>query len=149
MERRGFKNDEGTFLLDLVKLSLGVFIGALAALFAYEAINVWRLEHAARQLVQQAEQQGKAARAQAARQQQQQQQQQLENERRQEEQQKAITMADQLAKRLERERRARKEAAWNAFYQPSPACRADAVTAACANEHIAAKKRFEAQYADR
>lgn len=144
MERRGFQNDEGTFLLDLVKLSLGVFIGALAALFAYEAINAWRLEQAARQLVQQAEQQGKAARVQAARQQ----QQELENQRRQEEQQKAITMADQLAQRLERERRARKDAAWNAFYQPSPACRADAVTAACANEHIAAKRRFDAQYVD-
>lgn len=145
MERRGFKNDEGTFFLDLLKLSLGVFVGVLAALLAHEAINVWRLERAARQLVQQAEQQVKAARVQAARQQ----QQQLENQRRQEEQQKAITMADQLAQRFERERRARKEAAWNAFYQPSPACRADAVTAACANEHIAAKKRFEAQYADR
>lgn len=138
MERRGFQNDEGTFLLDLVKLSLGVFIGALAAMFAYETINVWRLERAARQLVQQAQQQEKASRAQAARQQQQ-----------REENQQAISMANELAQRLDRERRARKEAAWNSFYQPSPACRTDAVTAACANEHIAAKRIFDAQYLDR
>lgn len=145
MERRGFQNDEGTFLLDLVKLSLGVFIGALAALFAHEAINAWRLEYAARQFVQQAQQQEKASRAQAARQQQQQE----ESRQQQEERQQAIRMADQIAQRMERERRARKEAAWNAFYQPSPACRADPVTAACANEHIAAKRRFDAQYVDR
>ena len=46
MERRGFQNDEGTFLLDLVKIALGVFIGGLAAMFAYEGITAWRVEQA-------------------------------------------------------------------------------------------------------
>ena len=145
MQRRPFEKPENTFFADILKTALGVFIGALAALFAYEAINALRLEYAARQLVQNLEKEQKNARAQAARQQQQQQ----ENEQQQHEAQQAARMADQLAQRLERERSSRKQAAWTAFYQPSASCRADAVTAACANEHIAAKRRFDAQYVDR
>lgn len=145
MERRVFQNEESTFLLDIVKTSLGVFIGGLAAMFAYEGISAMRLEYAAKQLMQQAQQQEKAARAELVRQQQQQQQTQQERE----EERQALRRANQLAQRLERERQLRKEAAWRVFYQPSAPCRDDPVTAACANEHIAAKRRFEAQYVDR
>ena len=145
MERRGFQNEENTFLLGVVKTSLGVFIGGLAAMFAYEGISAMRLEYAAKRLVQQAQQQEKTARAELVRQQQQQQKIQQERE----EEQQATRRADQLAQRLERERRLRKDAAWRVFYQPSAPCRDDPVTAACANEHIAAKRRFEAQYVDR
>lgn len=145
MERRVFQNEESTFLLDIVKTSLGVFIGGLAAMFAYEGISAMRLEYAAKRLVQQAQQQEKTARAELVRQQQQQQKIQQERE----EEQQATRRADQLAQRLERERRLRKEAAWRVFYQPSAPCRDDPVTAVCANEHIAAKRRFEAQYVDR
>ncbi len=145
MERRGFQNEENTFLLGVVKTSLGVFIGGLAAMFAYEGINALRFEYAARQLVQQAQQQAqqqqKAARAEALRQQQQQQQ--IQQQRQEE------LRAAKLLQRLERERRARKEAAWVAFYQPSASCRDDPVNAVCANEHISAKRRFDAQYVDR
>ena len=145
MERRVFQNEESTFLLDIVKTSLGVFIGGLAAMFAYEGISAMRLEYAAKRLVQQAQQQEKTARAELVHQQQQQQKIQQERE----EEQQATRRADQLAQRLERERRLRKEAAWRVFYQPSAPCRDDPVTAVCANEHIAAKRRFEAQYVDR
>ena len=145
MERRVFQNEESTFLLDIVKTSLGVFIGGLAAMFAYEGISAMRLEYAAKRLVQQAQQQEKTARAELVRQQQQQQKIQQERE----EEQQATRRADQLAQRLERERRLRKDAAWRVFYQPSAPCRDDPVTAVCANEHIAAKRRFEAQYVDR
>ena len=141
MERRGFQNEENTFLLGVVKTSLGVFIGGLAAMFAYEGINALRFEYAARQLVQQAQQQEKAARAEAVRQQQQQQQ--IQQQRQEE------LRAAKLLQLLERERQARKEAAWAAFYQPSASCRDDPVTAVCANDHIAAKRRFDAQYVDR
>lgn len=137
MERRGFQNQENT----VAKIALGVFIGALAAMFAYEGINALRFEYAARQLVQQAQQQEKAARAEAVRQQQQQQQ--IQQQRQEE------LRAARLLQRLERERQARKEAAWAAFYQPSASCRVDAVTTVCANEHIGAKRRFDAQYVDR
>lgn len=152
MERRRFQNEEDTFLLDVVKTSLGVFIGGLAAMFAYDGISAMRLEYAAKQLMQQAQQQEKAARAELVRQQQQQQktqQQQQKIQQEREEERQALRRANQLAQRLERERQLRKEAAWRVFYQPSAPCRDDPVTAACANEHIAAKRRFEAQYVDR
>ena len=54
-----------------------------------------------------------------------------------------------LADRLQRERNARKDAAWAQFYKPSPACQADSGTTVCANEYMASRKRFEAQYVDR
>ncbi len=54
-----------------------------------------------------------------------------------------------LAARLETERQERRDAAWAKFYQPSPSCKADSGTAACANEYMAARKRFDGQYVDR
>lgn len=145
MRERRFENREDAYFSDLFKIALGVFIGALAALFAYETINVWRLEYAASKLVQQAQQQEKASRAQAALQQ----QQQREEQQRRRQEQQALRRADELVQRLQRERIARKEAAWHAFYQPSASCRVDGVTTVCANEHISAKRRFDAQYVDR
>lgn len=50
--------------------------------------------------------------------------------------------------RQESERRKRKQQAWEAFYQPSPACRADSLSYGCADAHIRAKTAFEAQYRD-
>lgn len=145
MRERRFENREDVYFSDLFKIAIGVFIGALAALFAYEAINVWRLEYAARKLVQQVQQQENASRAQAALQQ----QQQRENQERRRQEQQASIRAGELLQHLESERAVRKEAAWSAFYQPSPACKDDPNTAACANAHIAAKRRFDAQYIDR
>lgn len=145
MERRGFRNEEGTFLLDLVKISLGVFIGGLAAMFAYEGITALRIEQAMRKQADQINQaQRKAqqdlAKEQAGR------DQRVEQQRQQAQAQREAYQADQA---LQRARVQRRETAWNAFYQPSLACRIDAVTAVCANEHIAAKRRFDAQYVDR
>ena len=54
-----------------------------------------------------------------------------------------------LAQRLQVEREARKAVAWSQYFQPSAACKLDSGLAQCANEHIAAKKRFEASYVDR
>lgn len=145
MQERSFHSREDAYFSDIFKIAIGVFVGALAAMFAYETINVWRVEYAARKLVHQVEQQEKASRAQAALQQ----QQQREDQERRREEQQALRRANELVQRLERERTARKEAAWAAFYQPSASCRVDAVTTVCANEHIAAKRRFDAQYVDR
>lgn len=49
MERRPFNyNDhEGAFFTGMLQIALGVFIGALAALFAYEGISAYRMKLAA------------------------------------------------------------------------------------------------------
>jgi hypothetical protein len=41
----------------------------------------------------------------------------------------------------------RKESAWKRFYKPSPGCEAASTSVECANEHIRAKREFEARYA--
>ena len=144
MERRGFQNDDGTFLLDLVKIALGVFIGGLAAMFAYEGITAWRVEQALikeANKVKQAQRKAdeREAKEQADREQ-------RSAERRQQAQ--ARHDAYQASQALQRARAQRKESAWAAFYQPSQACTLDPTTASCANEFISARKRFEAQYKD-
>lgn len=57
--------------------------------------------------------------------------------------------AQALAARLEAERQQRRADAWARFFQPSPVCRADPATRPCADAHLAARKRFDAQYVDR
>ena len=49
MERQPFRysDNEGTFFTGMLQIALGVFIGALAALFAYEAISAYRMKLAA------------------------------------------------------------------------------------------------------
>ena len=46
MERQPFRysDNEGTFFTGMLQIALGVFIGALAALFAYEAISAYRMK---------------------------------------------------------------------------------------------------------
>ena len=62
---------------------------------------------------------------------------------------RASASARALAARLERERQERKELAWGNFYTPTAGCKVDSSTMACANEFMAAKKRFVASYVDR
>lgn len=146
MNRRPFQTeDEGSFLLDIFRLALGVFIGSLAAVFTYEAVVEYRIEQAARKataefnrLMKETNDERECQRL----------AEQLAREQAdQAERQKRSALA--LADRLERERKTRKNAAWESFYQPSPACKADSGTAACANEYMAARKRFDGQYVDR
>lgn len=145
MHRRSFQTeDEGTFLLDVFKIALGVFFGALAAAFSYEAILAYRAEEAIRKVQQQVKAQTDRMNADAARRGQQEAQ-----ERQQAEQQaEQLRNARALAARLETERQQRRDAAWSKFYQPSPPCKIDSGTAACANEYMAARKRFDGQYVD-
>lgn len=60
-----------------------------------------------------------------------------------------LKTAQALAARLEAERQQRRADAWARFFQPSPVCRADPTTRPCADAHLAARKRFDAQYVDR
>lgn len=60
-----------------------------------------------------------------------------------------LKTAQALAARLEAERQQRRADAWARYFQPSPVCRADPATGPCADAHLAARKRFDAQYVDR
>jgi hypothetical protein len=60
-----------------------------------------------------------------------------------------LRTAQALAARLEAERQQRRADAWARYFQPSPVCRADPTTRPCADAHLAARKRFDAQYVDR
>ncbi|MES2610156.1 MAG: hypothetical protein V4679_07940 [Pseudomonadota bacterium] len=60
-----------------------------------------------------------------------------------------LKTAQALATRLEAERQQRRADAWARYFQPSPVCRADPATGPCADAHLAARKRFDAQYVDR
>ncbi len=160
----------GSSLADIARIALGVFIGGLAALFVHDAIVGPRpVPPPAMPVVQQSRpvgdssmqsappvvaqpappapapepppppappqaeappQPGQAAQDQA----------------------KAaedLKNAQALAARLEGERQQRRADAWARFFQPSPVCRADPTTRACADIHLAARKRFDAQYVDR
>ncbi len=175
METRSFSAaGPGSFLRDVVRIALGVFIGGLAALFVHDAIVGPRpapppampavqqsrpmgdsnmqsappvvaqpappapapeqppppppppappQAEAPAQPVQAAQDQAKAA--------------------------EDLKNAQALAARLEGERQQRRADAWARFFQPSPVCRADPTTRACADLHLAARKRFDAQYVDR
>lgn len=144
MQRRNYENDGGVYLADLVKIAVGVFIGGLAAAFAYEGITALRLEYAAQKAVQEIRHQSDRANAQAV--QQQRQQMQLQQQQRIDEENARKFEAEQ--QRASIDRRERREAAWRAFYIPSQACQEDRTMVACANAHIAAKKRFNDQYVD-
>lgn len=58
-------------------------------------------------------------------------------------------MQAESAQRARAAEAARKEAAWKAYYQPAPICNdpPDSATfTKCANDHLRAKKQFEATY---
>ncbi|KRA06608.1 hypothetical protein [Acidovorax sp. Root568] len=148
MNRRPFRPEEedtGKFLVDVFKIALGVFIGGLAAAFAYEAILTYRAEEAMRKAAQEIKAQAARTNAEIAK------QNELNQQAKEEERQhmEGLRAAQALEKRLESERRQRKEDAWARFHQPSPNCKLDSGTTACANEYMAARKRFESQYVDR
>ena len=147
MERQPFRysDNEGTFFTGMLQIALGVFIGALAALFAYEAISAYRMKLAAQDAAKEmkaAVDRQNAAAAQARNRLEQQRQQAQEQEERQRQAQQAMIAEH-------RERQARKDAAFQRFYKPSSACQADPATVPCANEYMQAKKRFEDTYVDR
>lgn len=126
----------------ILKVAVGVFIGSLAAIFAWEGIHlvaaryaVIQAEEAMKQTLRdQRKRDAEAARQRAA--------QEAEQRAREAEVERAAAAAS-----VERERaRVAKEAAWKKFYQPSPACQADRSTMECANAYMRAKTQFEGTY---
>ena len=142
MFRREIEHSEGAFFGAFFVVFLGVFFGALAALLTYESIVEWRMERAAKQAAEQVQRQIQKSNAEVVR----------LNQQRQEAQAKASEAeaarrsALDLAARLERERKERKEQAFSKVFTPSPSCKVDSATPSCANEYMAARKVFEARF---
>lgn len=126
----------------ILKIAIGVFIGGLSAMFAWEGIHLLAAEYAAiraSEAMKQSIQDARKRDAEASRQR-------VDDEmaRRARE---AQAERDAAAAGVERERaRVAKESAWKRFYQPSAACRADGSTMECANAFMRAKKDFERSY---
>lgn len=149
-------SSERPFFLDVLKIALGVFVGSLLAVLAYEQILALRVDSAAREAMQHLQKQSADLAAQAQRTR-------LAQEREREERARRDRDEREERARMDRERdaaqrasaeaaRAREERrrlAWERFYQPSAACREDPATLPCANAHMAARKRFDAEYVDR
>ena len=126
-------------------LFLAVFFGALLAMLVHDSITDLRMRYAVHQAEKAVGQSLRDAEAALGRRQLQAQQQRDAADQRARANQSAMA----LAQRLQVEREARKAVAWSQYFQPSAACKLDSGLAQCANEHIAAKKRFEAAYVDR
>lgn len=140
---RRYSEDDGFgFLGQIAAIALGVFIGVLGALMAWESITAWRMEQAARVAAQKMQQS-----IQQMRQDDQRRQLELERLKNASRDEAAAKQASLFAaEQRQRELVARKEAAWQQFYKPSAACLHDSANILCANAYMAAKKRFDAQY---
>ena len=57
MRRRAEPENEWTFVLDILKIAIGVFIGCMASVLVYEQMLVWRGEQAAKQVMQELQKQ--------------------------------------------------------------------------------------------
>lgn len=151
MSRYRSEQSDSDFLSDVFKIALGVFIGSLLAAFVFTKYMAWEMERAlgplsaalnrdakrmgqeATRLFQQSDQQRQQREAAA----------QIEREAQAEQ-----ARQKRLQQQAEADRDARRQAAWERFYQPSAACKADSSTMTCANAFMAAKKRFLEQYRD-
>jgi len=147
MERRPFRYEdtEDAFFLGVLKITIGVFVGALGALLVHDAITEYRMKLATQDALRDIQVQAERQSANAARREYNIVRMRQEDRDRQEQQrqEQAAAIAEQRA------REARKQAAFERFYKPSQACQIDSATMPCANEYMAAKKRFESSYVDR
>jgi regulator of protease activity HflC (stomatin/prohibitin superfamily) len=127
---------------DILKIAIGVFIGALAAAFTWEGIQTIRVEIA---LKKASEEMKRSTEATQARLNAQQQTRTQEQQRIGQEQQANAQRAAE-SQLLDRQRIQDKAEAFKRFYKPTTSCAADPVQMDCANAHIKAKTIFESQY---
>jgi uncharacterized membrane protein YccC len=127
---------------DVLKIALGVFIGALAAAFTWEGIQTVRVEMALKKATDEMKRASQQARADQQAEQAAQQMAQEAQAKDEQERQKQ----NQEAAQLQRLRQHDKEEAWKQFFKPTASCLKDAVQAECANAHMRAKTIFESQY---
>lgn len=133
---------ESTFFTDVLKISIGVFIGGLLAALAYTKIMAIAAEYAARKVVESVELSMKESAERTHKQ--------AEMARLQAEDQRIQRAAEDALRRAsaERDRQARQEhealmrQEWKKIYQPSAACQQDSTTMHCVNAYAAAHKVF-------
>ena len=140
MSEKRFQEAEWGFVGDVVKIALGVFIGAMAAVFTYEGVLAWRAEQAAKQVMQ--ELKAMEDKQQLAN------QQRLQRQKEQQDQHRKQRLEADWQRQQQELAAKRKEQAWASYYQPSYTCRVDPSRGDCADKHIRARKAFEAQYRD-
>lgn len=126
----------------ILKIAVGVFIGSLAAIFAWEGIHVVAARYAVMEANEAMKQSIRDQRKRDAV---------LSRQRADEEAAQRVRDAETeraaAAAGMERERaRVAKDAAWKKFYRPSAACQADGSTMECANAFMRAKTQFEGTY---
>jgi len=126
----------------ILKIAVGVFIGALAAAFTWEGVQTVRVEIALKQASDKMKQ---TATEINARNRANQIAEQTEHDRNAKEQQQRQQQAEE-ARQLQSLRDDDKKAAFNRFFQPTPECQRDSAQAVCANAYIKAQTTFEKQY---
>jgi hypothetical protein len=127
---------------DVLKIAIGVFIGALAAAFTWEGIQTIRVEITLKRLADDAK---RATQQMQATQQAQQATQQAMRDGQARDQQERQKQAQEAAQ-LQQLRKQDKEDAWKRFFKPTESCVRDAIQGDCANAYIRAKTMFESQY---
>lgn len=151
MSRYRAEETDSSFLGDVFKIALGVFIGGLLAALAYTKIIAMEAEYALRQVNASLQ---KEAKARAERDRQQVEAQRLQHEAQEKarvyelQQQAMLREQEAAAQREQQERNARKEAAFKRYYQPSRLCEIDPLTVPCINAGMVARRRFDEQYKD-
>lgn len=151
MARYREEQSDGDFFTDVLKIALGVFIGGLLAAFVYTKYMAWEMNRALGQVntaLSKETQRMKADTDQFF-----QKNERVMQQRAAAEQIDKDRIAEQERQRLiaqqqEVERDARRQAAWERYFQPSAACKADSSSMSCANAFMSAKKRFLDQYQD-
>lgn len=139
---------ESTFFTDVLKISIGVFIGGLLAALAYTKIMAIAAEYEAQRVLSSVELSMKEQAEKARKQ--------VEMARLQAEQQRSQREAEDAQRRAnaEREREAKQEheafmrQEWKKIYQPSAACQQDSTTMNCVNAYAAAHKIFLSRFGE-
>jgi len=140
MYRKRVQETDLGFVGDVLKIALGVFIGCMASVLTYEKILSWRVEQAAKVVMQELKlNEEKQAQARELR---------LQEQRDQQDRLRKQALEKDWERQQQVLAARRKEQAWSNFYQPSFTCRADPSRGDCADSHIRARTAFEAQYRD-
>lgn len=151
MSRYKSEQSDGDFFTDVLKIALGVFIGGLLAAFVYTKYMAWEMNRALGQIntaVTKETQRMWADTNQFSLKNERAVQQRIAAEQVERDRLAEQNRQSQIAQQQQAELDARRQAAWERYYQPSAACSADSSTMNCANAFMAAKKRFLEQYKD-
>lgn len=134
-------NRESDFLGDVLRIALGITLGGVILFALANVYFGYQLRAVSRAVSSElsssiAEAERASAQAKVA----------VESRRREELRRRAAeTQQAALASRVLTAAEAQKEAAWQRFYQPRPAC-LESSSVECGNEHIRARRDFESRY---